>query len=235
MATAVNRLAAIFQRMQKPPSRPVNGLFGELYIIWRSGNAVRTVGAWRTDDTARFDFSDGDVRLDVKATGGRLRTHTFSYEQCNPPPGTIAVVASLLVEQAAGGMALQTMIDEIGARIAAPPDLLLKLHEVVAGTLGASLNEALALRFDIRLAQSSLQFFNLAAVPAIRGPLPTGISDVHFRSDLSAAPALSVQSLVDRDPIFWISCPVTVRGRSAEPKSDMSAAGGSMFVNLKSR
>src|SRR5207302_791122 len=129
-------------------------------------------------DTARFDFSDGDVRLDVKATSGRLRTHTFSYEQCNPPPGTIAVVASLLIEQAAGGMPLQTIIDEIGTRIAAHPDLLLKLHEVAAGTLGASLNEALALRFDIKLAQSSLRFFSLEAVPAIRGPLPAGISDV---------------------------------------------------------
>jgi Putative PD-(D/E)XK family member, (DUF4420) len=203
VASAVNRLAAIFQKMQKPPSRPLNGLFGELYILWRSGNAVRAVNAWRLDDTARFDFSDGDVRLDVKATTGRLRVHTFSYEQCNPPPGTIAVVASLHVEQAAGGMALRSIVDEIGARIAAQPDLLLKLHEVVVATLGTTLNEALALRFDIRLAQSSLKLFRLDDVPAIRGPLPLGISDVHFRSDLSALSPVTVQSLVDRDPIFW--------------------------------
>lgn len=202
VAAAVNRLAAIFQKLQKPPARPVNGLFGELYILWRSGNPVRALTAWRADDTARFDFSDGDVRLDVKATGGRLRIHTFSYEQCNPPAGTIAVVASLHVEQAAGGMAVRSVIDEIAARIAAHPDLVLKLHEVVAVTLGASLNEALTLRFDLRLAESSLKFFSLEEVPAIRGPLPAGISDVHFRSDLSALPTLQVQSLIDRDPVF---------------------------------
>jgi len=37
----------------------------------RSGNAVRAINAWRLDDLARFDFSEGDVRLDVKATSGR--------------------------------------------------------------------------------------------------------------------------------------------------------------------
>lgn len=203
VAAAVNRLAAIFQKMQKPPSRPVNGLFGELYLLWRSGNPVRAVDAWRADETARFDFSDGDIRLDVKAAGGRLRVHTFSYEQCNPPPGTIAVVASLHVEQTAGGMTLRSVIDDIEVRIAAHADLVLKLHEVVIATLGVSLNEALALRFDIRLADSSLRFFSLEDVPGIRGPLPVGVSDVHFRSDLSALPALSIQTLIDRDPGFW--------------------------------
>lgn len=98
---------------------------------------------------------------------------------------------------------MRLVIDEIANRIATHPDLVLKLHEVVASTLGASLNEALALCFDIRLARSSLKFFSLEEVPAIRGPLPTGISDVHFRSDLSALPNLSVQSLIDRDPLFW--------------------------------
>jgi hypothetical protein len=33
LASAVNRLAAIFQKLQKPPTRPVNGLFGELFVL----------------------------------------------------------------------------------------------------------------------------------------------------------------------------------------------------------
>jgi hypothetical protein len=52
--------------------------------------------AWRIDDRGRFDFSDGDVRLEVKTASSRIHAHSFSYEQCNPPAGTIAVVASLL-------------------------------------------------------------------------------------------------------------------------------------------
>jgi hypothetical protein len=203
VAAAVHRLAAIFQKVERPPVRPINGLFGELYLIWRSGSPAKAVAAWRTDDAARFDFSDGDIRLDVKATGGRLRAHVFSYEQCNPPPGSIAIVASLFVERALDGLSLRFLIEDIGGRIAGNPDLLLKLHDVVAGTLGQNLSEALSVAFDAKLADSSLRFFKLDDVPALRGSLPNGVSDVHFRSDLSVLPSLSVQALVDRDAMFW--------------------------------
>lgn len=217
VASAIHRLAAIFQKIQKPLARPINGLFGELYLIWRSGNPVRALTAWRMDETARFDFSDGDVRLDVKATGGRVRAHTFSYEQCNPPPSTIAIVASLFVERVPSGIVMRLLIDEIGSRVAAHADLVLKLHEVVAATLGASLNNALTMSFDVKLADSSLRFFSLHDVPAIRGPLPTGISDVHFRSDLSALQALSVESLIDQDPVFWDLLPHEGESDMAKP------------------
>jgi hypothetical protein len=202
VALAVHRLAAIFQKMQKPPTRPVNGLFGELHFIARSGSPPRAMTAWRVDETARFDFAEGNVRIDVKSAAGRLRTHTFSYEQCNPPPGTLAVVASLFVERSPGGIALRALIGEIETSIAAYPDLVLKLHEVVTATLGASLTEALPMTFDAKLADSSLRLFDLREVPGIRGPLPAGVSDVHFRSDLSALQARCVASLVDRDPVF---------------------------------
>ena len=56
--------------------------------------------------------------------------------------------------------------------------------------------------FDTKLADSSFRLFDLREVPAIRDPLPNGVSDVHFRSDLSVLPACSIQSLIDRDPVF---------------------------------
>jgi len=203
IAAAVNRLAAIFQKIRQPPVRSLNGLFGELYLLSRSGNAARALTAWRADEHARFDFSYGDVRLDVKTAGGRSRTHIFSYEQCNPPPGTIAVVASLYAEQTAGGFSLRSLIGQIEARVSGDADLVLKLHETVAATLGASLNDGLSRCFDIRLAESSLQFFALEDVPAIRGPLPVGVSNVRFQSDLSALSSLSIEELIDSDPLFW--------------------------------
>lgn len=202
VASAVHRLAAIFQKMQKPPTRPINGLFGELYLIWRSSSPPRAMTAWRVDETARFDFADGNVRLDVKTTTGRLRSHTFSYEQCSPPPGTVAVVGSLFVEPSPGGLALRSLIAGIEVSIAAYPDLVLKLHEVVTDTLGASLSEALAMVFDIKLADSSLRFYSLREIPAIRGPLPDGVSDVHFRSDLSSFSAVSVKAMIEEDAAF---------------------------------
>lgn len=202
VASAIHRLAAIFQKMQKPPARPVNGLFGELYLILRSSSPSKAVKAWRIDDTARFDFAEGNVRIDVKATAGRLRSHVFAYEQCNPPPGTIAIVASLFVERSPDGISLRGLIREIETSIAAHPDLILKLHEVLSATLGASLTEAMAMMFDPKLASSSLKFYSLREIPAIRGPLPVGVSELHFRSDISGLPALSVHSLIEQDGAF---------------------------------
>ena len=203
IANVVNRLAAIFQKIKRPPTRPLLGLFGELYLIMRSGDAVKTLSSWRSDERSRFDFSTGDVRLEVKVTTSRTRRHTFSYDQCNPPSGTIAVVASLQAEEASGGIEVQTIVERIEARITSKNDLLLKLHDTIASTLGNGLKESLSRRFDLHLAESSLRFFNLLDVPAIRGQLPNGVSDVHFCSDLSALPDQSVESLVDLDPEFW--------------------------------
>ena len=203
IAISVNRLVAILQKVKQPATRPLNGLFGELYLLLVSGNAIRALAAWRTDGNARFDFSDGDIRLEVKAVSGRTRSHIFSYEQCNPPSSTTAIVASLYAEQVAKGTSLHSMIDEIATRVSTNADLMLKLHENVAVTLGANLHNGLSRHFDMHLAESSLRFFRLADVPAIRGPLPLGISDVHFRSDLSALSPLSIEELIDRDPTFW--------------------------------
>jgi len=202
VSSAVHRLAAIFQKMQKPPARPLNGLFGELFVISRSSSPPKAIAAWRVDEMGRFDFADGNARMDVKTTTGRTRSHTFSYDQCTPPPGTDAIAASLFVERSAGGLTLRALVADIETSIAAYPDHVLKLHETIMGTLGDSFNEALGVGFDVRVSESSVRLYDLREVPAVRGPLPPGVTDVHFRSDLSALDPLSIQALIGRDAVF---------------------------------
>lgn len=199
LSAAIQRLASIFQKIQHPPTRTLNGLFGELYVIHRSTSPAAALAAWRVDETARFDFSAGNLRLDVKTASGRVRTHNFSYEQCNPPPGTIAVAASLFIERVPIGLSLRSLLGQIEESVSVFPDLVLKLHEVVAATLGINLGEALGVAIDPRIAESSLRFYSLTEIPGIRAPLPVGVSDVHFRSDVSACDALSPQALAGRD------------------------------------
>jgi hypothetical protein len=151
-------------------------------------------------DTSRFDFNAGSVRIDVKTAAGRQRIHTFSYDQCNPPSGTTAIVASLFVEQIAGGISLREIIRETEELIATNTELVLKLQETVADTLGRSLHEALKVCFDRRLSASSLQFYDLRSIPAVRIEPPSGVSDIHFRSDLSGSPQANLGKLIERDP-----------------------------------
>lgn len=197
---AITKLARIFQRMLSPATRSVNGLFGELFFIRQSQNPFQVLAAWRTQDSSRFDFNAGSVRLDVKTAAGRQRIHTFSYDQCNPPSGTTAIVASLFVEQTAGGISLQEIVREIETLVATNAELVLKLHDTVAETLGRSLHEALGVRFDDRLSASSLQFYDLRSIPAVRNEPPPGVSDIHFRSDLSSALQADTTRLLEREP-----------------------------------
>lgn len=201
LATIVQRLAALFRRLERPAARELNGLFGELFMIWRSGDPAYALAAWRTDSEARFDFSVADVRLDVKTASGRMRTHTCSYDQCNPPARTIAIGASLFAERSPGGLSLNAMIEEIEAGIGDDAALSLKLREVIAATLGASLNESLRTTFDIALADSSLELYDFRSVPALRDPLTIGVSDVHFRSDFSLAQPLDSSAISGADTL----------------------------------
>ena len=202
VASVVRRLASIFQKMQQVSARTVNGLFGELYLISRSTNPANTLASWRAEGAARFDFVTKRIRLDSKVTELRVRAHTFSYEQCNPPADTFAIVASMFVERSAGGESLRSLADRIAVMVASEPDLVFKLYEVIASTLGTKLKEAMDVSYDMQLTNSSLRFYNLADVPAIRGALSPGVSNLSFRSDLSAVDEISIKTLIKLAPEF---------------------------------
>lgn len=200
---SVQRLIEIFRRMSRAPSRSLNGLVGELFLIAASRDVAACVQAWRRTDIDRFDFSTGNVRLDVKASAERLRIHHLSAEQCQPPAGTVGLLASLFIEASGGGQSLRELVDSIEVALAGRDDLILKLQETVSETLGENLPTAMGARFDDRLALASFRLYDLATVPAIRDGVPPEVSGVHFRSDLTrvdpvapeAIGAMSVEAL----------------------------------------
>jgi hypothetical protein len=92
-------------------------------------------------------------------------------------------------------MSLAELLSLIETRLAGRQDLVLKLQETVATTLGDAFLPSLDARFDDALAHSSIQVFDLRSVPAIRGDLPAGVGDVHFSSDLGASVPLTVEAI----------------------------------------
>ena len=184
IAAAVEKLAAILSKNRQPASRTVNGLVGELYLIRESRNPRRALSAWRIDDVDRFDFVDGKLRLEAKTAAGRVRTHMFTYEQCSPPRDTVGLVASMFIERVTHGLTMEAIIADIVAIIGDDGDLVFRLYDVVSATLGNTIGNAMSVAFDEELLRSSLQFFKLSDVPAVRGILPAGVSNVAFRSNL---------------------------------------------------
>lgn len=193
----VQRLVELFRRLAKPASRSIVGLLGELYLVARSRNIVTSVSAWRSTDVDRFDFSIGDVRLDVKASSERARVHHLSAEQCQPPVGTVGLLASIFIESSGGGTSLRELLTQIERRLIGEDKLILKVQAVVAETLGETLPASLSMCFDDRLAQASLQVYDIRSVPAIREGIPIGVSRVHFTSDLSQTLPLTMSEIGD--------------------------------------
>lgn len=196
----IQRLIDLFQRLTRPSARSVIGLIGELYVIARSRDATTAVRAWRSAVDDRFDFAIEDVRMEVKANGERSRAHFLSADQCRPPAGTIGILASVFIESAGGGMSIQELIRDVEGKLGPMDDLLFKLQEVVAETLGEALPTSLRMRFDEQAARASLRLYDLTAVPAIRDGIPAEVTQVRFRSDLSRTPTLSTAEIADRSP-----------------------------------
>lgn len=192
VSEAVQRLVDLFQKLRKPPRRSLVGLVGELGVIWAARDAAAAVSAWRADPDGRYDFVRGTLRVDAKASTDRRRWHGVSFEQANPPPGTFGLLASVWVEAAGGGISVSEHIAAIEARLGADHASILRLRSIVADTLGDTLVAAMDWRFDLVVATSSLALFDMRAIPAIRPPLPPGVTGVRFIADLDGSPQLDI-------------------------------------------
>ena len=197
---ALQSIIDIMQELAAPPRKAVAGCFAELVMIWLSQDVTASLRAWRSSVDERFDFSLGDARLEVKASNSRARLHYFSAAQCSPPEGSTAALASLYVEPAAGGLTLAGLISRIERRLGSGHSLLLKLRQVTAATLGSAAATGLRCGFDEQVAVSSLQLYDLRAIPAIRGAIPTEVSEVRFRSDISAVVPIDRRAMVQSSP-----------------------------------
>lgn len=193
---AVERLVELFQRLREAPKRSVAGLIGELTVIRAARDPRVAVSAWRADSTDRFDFVSGALRVDAKASTSRARLHEISFEQANPPPGTVGLLASVWVEGAGGGVSVGEHLAAIEARLAGDQASILRLRTIVAHSLGEALPTAMDWRFDLAVAVSSLAFFDMRSVPAIRPPLLAGVTAVRFTSDVSASAQIDLGNLL---------------------------------------
>ena len=195
VSDAVDNLVELFQRLSRPSTRSARGIFAELLVIHLGTCPHTAVHAWHGAAGDRFDFSIGDVRLEVKSTASRQRVHNFSLEQCTPPSGTVGILASLFVEGSGGGLTILELVQRIEAQLSGSEELILKLHETVAECLGSDAATSLALRFDEELATSSYQIYAIEDIPAIRDCVSSEVSGIHFRSDISRTPEADVENL----------------------------------------
>ena len=183
VAGAVQRLVDLFQKLRRPPRRYLTGLVGELCILRAARDSAAAVASWRTDPEDRYDFVVGRLRMDVKSSSNRRRSHEISFEQANPPPNCVGLIASTWIEAAGGGTSVAELLRSIEVRLGTNYGAISRFRIIVADSLGETLPAAMDRRFDLDLATASTCYYDAASIPALRPPLPVGVSALRFTSD----------------------------------------------------
>jgi len=199
---AVDTLVELFRAMATAPKKSVQGLWAELFVMWQARDPADLARAWHIRPEERYDFCAGAHRLEVKSASQQRRSHEFSLEQIRPPVTVRVVVASLFVEPSAGGINLRDLAEEVRSSIAGDPGLSLQFDRVLGAALGSAWRNASEGRFDMELAEDSLRFFRSDAIPAVPLPLPSEVTNVHFRSDLGQTEPLDISVLLAEGSIF---------------------------------
>ena len=202
VAHSMNQLIELFRAMAKAPRKSVQGLWAELFLISQARQPAVLIEAWHTVPEDRYDFAMDDQRIEVKSFIGNLRSHHFSLEQLHPPERIKTLVASVSVESSQAGDSIADLREKIQIRLSSNLDPLLHVDRVIALTLGDAWQQASEARFDERLAEESLAFYETSNVPSVNPNLPLGVSTVHFRSDLTDSPTTEISHYSAEHKLF---------------------------------
>lgn len=188
VAYEVDRLIAIFEALSRPPKKKIQGLWGELLVICKSKNPEAMIQAWHSQPDAKYDFSMGTDKIEVKTTSTEQRNHRFSLDQLNPSEHSRLLIASITVRESSKsqtGLSIFDIYDMICAKVESP-ECRLRMYAVILETLGHDMIKADKLHFDFTEASDSLAYFDYTDVPSISketiGPL---VSGVKFYSNLT--------------------------------------------------
>lgn len=176
----------IFKALDEEPLNTVQGLWAEIFLMYRSLSPETMINYWHQSPRERFDFSCGGHMLEVKSSKSSQRIHTFSANQLDlTPPISTILVASLIVIQADLGITISAMMARI-VSLVQDASLRLKFQTTIAKTLGRGIGHAIEVMFDAALAEKSLKFFTALDISKIaQENIPALVTEVHFKSDLT--------------------------------------------------
>ena len=188
VAVEVENLISIFSALNNPPRKKIQGLWTELLVIDQSTFPSTLISAWHGDPSAKYDFTLGRDKIEVKSTSGEKREHHFSYDQLNPSTHSRLLIASAIVRGSGeneNGLSVYDLYQKIHTRVH-NTTWRLKLYKVMAETIGSDIVKLKDLHFDYVQAVDSLKFFDALKVPHInKDGIPPHVSEVKFASDLS--------------------------------------------------
>lgn len=198
----ITRFIELFRLATEPQIKTIQGLWAELLLIAQSKVPANLVRCWHRIPEEKFDFNNGEERIEVKSSATALRIHNFSLDQIHSPTDTRTVIASVFVRQASTGKSIVTLSNEISERLA-DIELTEKLQLQIALTLGKTITDSMKLKFDFEFAKDSLRFYRAEDIPKIAiANIPNFVSDVRFKSDLTNINSVTPNDIAGNEGLF---------------------------------
>jgi len=188
LSVEVENLISIFSALRKKPVKEIQGVWAEMLVIERSLHPEILISAWHNQPNAKFDFTMGRDKIEVKSTSSEDRKHHFALDQLNPSINSRLLIASVIVRESAectGGLSVKALYKKICRRVSAV-NLQLKLYSTLATAIGSDYKNWDSVFFDYVEASDTLAFYNVDDIPRIlKSDVPEFVTEVKFCSDLS--------------------------------------------------
>jgi len=181
----VEKLINLFSKFSRPPIKTIQGLWAELLVIEQASDPEYLIRAWHSAASDKFDFNDGADKIEVKSTAKSRRLHNFSIEQLNPNKNSNLLVASVFTVETGIGKNIFDLVELIEKKVK-DRDLLFRINEILAQTLGRDFEKTFEMFFDYQLAVDELEFYESVNIPKIGTEfISAEVSNVRFDSDLT--------------------------------------------------
>jgi hypothetical protein len=182
----IQKLIELFSRFNRPPHKTIQGFWAELFMIEQAKYPEYLIQSWHSYPDDKFDFNDGQDKIEVKSTSTARRVHSFALEQLNPNRNSNLLIASVFVIQTGRGKNIFDLIDSICKRVQ-NLQLQFRLNEILSQTLGSDFDKAFDVYFDYQQALDTLAFYNFKDIPTINNDnIPNEVSNVRLDCDLSS-------------------------------------------------
>ncbi|MBE7440844.1 MAG: PD-(D/E)XK motif protein [Flavobacteriales bacterium] len=181
----IEKLINLFTKFSKPPLKTIQGLWAELLMVEQSKNPDYLIQSWHSSTTDKYDFNDGNDKIEVKSTAKSRRIHNFSLEQLTPNLSSKLIVVSIFAIETGTGTTIFDLVESIENKIK-DKNLAFRVNEMVAVTLGNDFEKSFDIFFDYQFAVDTIQYYNSFDIPTInRTDIPSNITNIRFDCDLT--------------------------------------------------
>lgn len=179
------KIIKLFSCTTHPALKTIQGLWAEILVIEQSKDPDYLIRAWHSKSTSKYDFNDGEDKIEVKSTTNNSRIHTFSLEQLITNENSKLIIASVLTVQTGIGKNILDLRDSIFLRVS-NIDTQVLFDSIIFNTLGNEVDKCIDYIFDYQLAIDELKFYDSEIVPKInKEAIPSEISNVKFQCNLT--------------------------------------------------